>query len=205
MSTRGRLITFEGIDGSGKTTQIDRLEAALREHGIDVLRTREPGGTPLGEKIRSMLLQDAMTPDTETLLFFAARAEHVATVIKPALEAGIWVLSDRFTDATYAYQVGGKGVDAARCEALEAWTLQGFAPDKTVLFDIPPAQAAKRRALRAGEGDRFERESEAFFSAVRSAYLTRAKADPNRFLILDATRALDEITASMLKGFESWF
>ena len=163
----GRFISFEGIDGAGKTTQIDGLERLIRAAGHEVVRTREPGGTPLGEKIRGLLLTDEMTPRTETLLFFAARCEHAEKVIKPALERGAWVLSDRFTDATYAYQTGGKGMKGEDVEALEAWTLAGFAPDVTVLFDLAPEVAARRRTIRAGEGDRFERESADFFAAFK--------------------------------------
>lgn len=201
---RGRFITFEGIDGAGKTTQIDRLEALIVGHGIEVVRTREPGGTALGEKIRGLLLNDAMDIDTETLLFFAARAEHAKTVILPALERGAWVLSDRFTDATYAYQVGGKGMDGKRVEALEAWTLGDFKPDRTVLFDIAPEVAARRRTLRAGEGDRFERESQDFFTRVRRAYLDRAGRDTARFLTVDASATPDVIAGEIKGAFLPW-
>ena len=201
---RGRFITFEGIDGAGKTTQIDALERLIRSKGIEVVRTREPGGTPAGEKIRAMLLSDDMTVRTETLLFFAARAEHVETLIRPALERGAWVLSDRFTDATYAYQTGGKGMDGRDVEALEAWTLGGFAPDRTVLFDISPETAARRRAVRAGEGDRFERESTAFFTRVRNAYLDRAARDPKRFLTVDASDTPEHIEARIREECLTW-
>lgn len=201
---RGRFITFEGIDGAGKTTQIDALERLIRSKGIEVVRTREPGGTPAGEKIREMLLSDDMTVRTETLLFFAARAEHVETLIRPALERGAWVLSDRFTDATYAYQTGGKGMAGSDVEALEAWTLGGFAPDRTVLFDISPETAARRRAVRAGEGDRFERESTVFFTRVRNAYLDRAARDPKRFLTVDASDTPEHIEARIREEFLAW-
>ena len=201
---RGRFITFEGIDGAGKTTQIDALERLIRSKGIEVVRTREPGGTPAGEKIRAMLLSDDMTVRTETLLFFAARAEHVETLIRPALERGAWVLSDRFTDATYAYQTGGKGMAGSDVEALEAWTLGGFAPDRTVLFDISPETAARRRAVRAGEGDRFERESTAFFTRVRNAYLDRAARDPKRFLTVDASDTPEHIEARIREELLAW-
>ena len=201
---RGRFITFEGIDGAGKTTQIDALERLIRSKGIEVVRTREPGGTPAGEKIRAMLLSDDMTVRTETLLFFAARAEHVETLIRPALERGAWVLSDRFTDATYAYQTGGKGMAGSDVEALESWTLGGFAPDRTVLFDISPETAARRRAGRAGEGDRVERESTAFFTRVRNAYLDRAARDPKRFLTVDASDTPEHIEARIREEFLAW-
>ena len=198
------LISFEGIDGAGKTTQIDGLERLIRAAGHEVVRTREPGGTPLGEKIRGLLLTDEMTPRTETLLFFAARCEHAEKVIKPALERGAWVLSDRFTDATYAYQTGGKGMKGEDVEALEAWTLAGFAPDVTVLFDLAPEVAARRRTIRAGEGDRFERESADFFARVRNAYLDRAARDPKRFVRVNAEEAPETIAAQLEKEFAKW-
>ena len=149
----GRFITIEGIDGAGKSTQTESLLKHLADQGVSVLHTREPGGTPLAEKIRAMLLADDMAPDAATLLFFAARADHVRRVIRPTLESGRWVLSDRFTDATYAYQVGGKGFPGEKVEALEKWTLGGFAPDLTLLFDIAPAVAAARLRARAGDQD----------------------------------------------------
>ncbi len=200
---RGRFITFEGIDGAGKTTQIDRLEHFLRSNAIEVVRTREPGGTPLGEKIRGLLLGDDMGVTAETLLFFAGRAEHVERVIRPALERGAWVLSDRFADATYAYQAGGKGVPGERVEALEAWTLAGFAPDRTILFDLPPAVAEGRRAGREAS-DRFERENRDFFDRVRDAYLERAKNDPERFVVVDASADPDAIAETLLKEVRPW-
>lgn len=200
---RGRFITFEGIDGAGKTTQIDRLEHFLRSNEIEVVRTREPGGTPLGEKIRGLLLGDDMGVTAETLLFFAGRAEHVERVIRPALERGAWVLSDRFADATYAYQAGGKGVPGERVEALEEWTLAGFAPDRTILFDLPPAVAEGRRAGREAS-DRFERENRDFFDRVRDAYLERAKNDPERFVVVDASADPDAIAETLLKEVRPW-
>lgn len=197
MTFPGLFLTFEGIDGAGKSTQIERLAARLKRHGLEVLRTREPGGSPIGEKIRALLLADDMTPRTETLLFFAARAEHVEKTIRPALEQGICVLSDRFTDATYAYQVGGKGFPGKDVESIEQWTLGDFRPDGTVLFDLDPAIAASRRAARAGEGDRFEREAADFFKRVREAYLDRARRHPERFLIVDAESSASEIEAEI--------
>ena len=201
---KGRFITFEGIDGAGKSTQIDALESFLTAQGIEVVRSREPGGTPVGEKIREMLLNDDMTVRTETLLFFAGRAEHVETKIKPALERGAWVLSDRFADATYAYQVGGKGFSSEETEALEAWTLKGFSPDMTVLFDLSPETAETRRHVRAGEEDRFERENNDFFKAVRNAYLDRAERNPDRFLTVDAGDTPEAIAAVIQSGVEKW-
>lgn len=195
-------ITFEGIDGAGKSTQIERLARRLEEHGESVLVTREPGGTPLGEKIRGLLLAEDMMPRTETLLFFAGRAEHAETKIRPALASGTWVLSDRFTDATYAYQVGGKGFSGEEVESLENWTLGTFRPDGTVLFDLSPEVAAARRAARSGGDDRFERESTEFFSRVREAYLDRAVRNPERFLIVNAESSADEIEREIAEWVE---
>ncbi len=200
---RGKFITFEGIDGAGKTTQIDALHRFLEQKGVEVVRTREPGGTPLGEKIRALLLNDEMGVAAETLLFFAARAEHLEKVIEPALARGAWVLSDRFTDATYAYQVGGKDYPAQDVLALEALVQKGFGPDKTVLFDIAPETAAKRLA-KARAADRFETQSLQFFERVRAAYLDRAGREPGRFVTLDASLAPEVITASLLKEAQEW-
>ncbi len=200
---QGRFITFEGIDGAGKTTQIDALEAWLVSTGREVVRTREPGGTPLGEKIRAMLLNDDMDVTAETLLFFASRAEHIARVIVPALARGAWVLSDRFTDATYAYQVGGKGFDPAKVEALEALVQGSLQPFRTILFDIAPEEAARRLA-KARAADRFERESCDFFTRVREAYLHRAGRSPERFVILDAAQSPQAITEELLAKARQW-
>lgn len=201
--TRGRFITFEGIDGAGKSTQIDVIESALKARGIEVVRTREPGGTPLGETIREKLLTVKMDPSTETLLFFASRAEHIAQVIEPALARGAWVLSDRFTDATYAYQVGGRGFSAQKVEALEAWTHGNLQPDRTVLFDIDPEEASKRlqgtRTL-----DRFEKENIEFFKRVRQAYLDRTARNPSRFYIVNSMRDKDVISEELRKEFATW-
>ena len=201
--TRGKFITFEGIDGAGKTTQIQALQRFLTDRGIEVVRTREPGGTPLGEKIRELLLNDDMNLMAETLLFFAARSQHITDVIVPALQRGAWVLSDRFTDATYAYQVGGKGFEAQKVLALEAMVQEGFGPDKTVVFDLDPAIAAKRLAT-TREPDRFEKENRDFFTRVRNAYLDRAQADPKRFLTLDASLAPEAITQELLSEAQGW-
>ena len=200
---QGRFITFEGIDGAGKTTQIDALEAWLVSTGREVVRTREPGGTPLGEKIRAMLLNDDMDVTAETLLFFASRAEHIARVIVPALARGAWVLSDRFTDATYAYQVGGKGFDPAKVETLEALVQGSLQPFRTILFDIAPEEAARRLA-KARAADRFERESCDFFTRVREAYLHRAERSPERFVILDAAQSPQAITEELLAKARQW-
>lgn len=200
---RGRFITFEGIDGAGKSTQIDVIEATLKTRGLEVIRTREPGGTPLGEVIRKELLSVSMDPATETLLFFASRAEHIAQVIRPALERGAWVLSDRFTDATYAYQVGGRGFPAEKVEELERWTHGDLQPDRTVLFDIEPLVAAKRVA-QARNLDRFEKENLDFFTRVRNAYLTRAKQSPERFLIVNSMQDKETVSDILRKEFSVW-
>lgn len=200
---RGRFITFEGIDGAGKSTQIDVIETTLKARGFEVIRTREPGGTPLGEVIRKELLSVSMDPATETLLFFASRAEHIAQVIKPALNRGAWVLSDRFTDATYAYQVGGRGFPAHKVEELERWTQGDLQPDRTVLFDIDPKVAAQRVA-QARSMDRFEKESLDFFTRVRNAYLTRAKESLERFLIVNSMQNKESVSEILRKEFSTW-
>ncbi|MCL2590564.1 MAG: dTMP kinase [Betaproteobacteria bacterium] len=205
-TTSGRFITFEGIDGAGKSTQIAALVEALRGRGLNVLCTREPGGTEPGEKLREVLLGMEMHVDTEAMLMFAARREHLAAVIEPALAAGNWVVCDRFTDATYAYQVGGRGLDAARCDALEAWVHPHIRPDLTLLFDLPPALAAARIEANGTNPDRFEQERRGFFERVRAAYLERARREPGRFHVIDAAREPHEITreiASVLSK-RSW-
>ena len=206
IKTSGRFITFEGIDGAGKSTQIASLVETLRARGVDVVCTREPGGTELGEKLREALLNMEMHVDTEAMLMFAARREHLAVVVEPALAAGTWVVCDRFTDATYAYQVGGRGLEAARCDALEAWVHPHLKPDLTLLFDLPPALAAARVQAHGAEPDRFERERHGFFERVRAAYLARAQREPRRFHVIDATckpHAIAQEIASAL-GERGW-
>jgi dTMP kinase len=191
--SRGKLITLEGIDGAGKSTHLAGLGAMLRARGRDVVVTREPGGTALGESLRALLLAQAMHADTETLLMFAARREHLAQVIVPALAAGRWVLCDRFTDATYAYQGGGRGVAPDRIALLERWVDAGTAPDLTLVFDVPAEVARKRLAASSSRPDRFEREDAAFFERVRRVYLERARAEPGRIRILDGNRPPEEV------------
>jgi len=200
---RGRFITFEGIDGSGKSTQLAATAAALRAGGIDVLQTREPGGTPLGEALRSMLLQKRMSPLTETLLMFAARVEHIDEVIVPALGTGHWVLCDRFTDATYAYQWGGRGIASEWIASLESWAHPTLQPDLTVVVDLDPPQAALRRA-RERDPDRFEAQDATFFARVREVYLARARAEPNRFLVVDGSRPGAQIVTQILERVKPW-
>lgn len=194
----GRFITFEGIDGAGKSSQIAAMVAWLEQRGHVVEQTREPGGTELGERLRELLLHQPMHLETEALLMFAARCEHLARRIRPALEAGRWVVSDRFSDATYAYQVGGRGLDPAKFAALEAWVHPGFAPDLTLIFDLPPERAAQRVAGSGQAPDRFEREQCDFFERVRAAYLARAAQHPHRVCVIDADRDPVAIRAEML-------
>ncbi|MBV8259431.1 MAG: dTMP kinase [Paraburkholderia sp.] len=193
---RGRFITFEGIDGAGKTTHLawfrDQLAQKLAPSGRAVVMTREPGGTPLGESIREIVLHQSMDLETEALLMFAARREHLAKVIEPALARGDWVLSDRFTDATFAYQGGGRGLPRDKLETLERWVQGGFQPDLTVLFDLPPDTASERRGA-AREPDRFESESDAFFKRTRAEYLRRAEEAPYRFAIVDSSQDIEVI------------
>lgn len=191
---RGRLITLEGIDGAGKSSHLRWIARFLRARGIRVKVTREPGGTPAGERLRALVLtsRHRLHAETETLLMFAARREHLAKVIEPALERGIWVLCDRFTDATYAYQSGGSGVAWDKIGVLEQWVHAGFQPDVTILFDVAPA-TGRQRTGRKGKPDRFEREQDAYFERVRGAYLRRAGADTRRIRVLDANRGLSEV------------
>lgn len=193
---RGKFITFEGIDGAGKTTHLPWFRARLEEKvaalGRTVVTTREPGGTPLGESLRELLLHERMDLETEALLMFAARREHLAQVIEPALARGDWVLSDRFTDATFAYQGGGRGLPRDKLEALERWVQGGFQPDLTVLFDLPPETASVRRGA-ARSPDKFESETEAFFARTRAEYLRRAEEAPHRFAIVDASASIEAI------------
>jgi dTMP kinase len=191
--SRAKFITLEGIDGAGKSTHLAGLGALLRARGKDVVVTREPGGTALGEGLRGVLLAQPMHADTETLLMLAARREHLAQVIVPALAAGRWVLCDRFTDATYAYQGGGRGVAAERIAMLERWVDAGTTPDLTLVFDVPAEVARERLAAATGRPDRFEREDPAFFERVRRVYRERARAEPQRMRIVDGNRAPEEV------------
>ena len=196
MNARGKFMTLEGVDGAGKSTHLEFVADWLRRQGHEVIVTREPGGTPLGETLRELLLHQEMDANTELLLMFAARQEHLARLILPALERGAWVLSDRFTDASYAYQCGGRGIAVERIGALEAWVQRGFQPDLTLLFDVPPQVAEARRSA-ARVADRFEREADSFFSRVRHAYLDRAQAEPGRIRVLDARHSIAELQAEI--------
>jgi dTMP kinase len=203
MTARGRFITFEGIDGAGKSTQIEVVANALRARGLPLVITREPGGTPLGEALREVILHRPMTIAAETLLMFAARAEHLERVIRPALATGTWVLCDRFTDATYAYQSGGRGMSGERVAELEQWVHPDLQPDLTLLIDVPPEVAAHRLA-RARSADRFEAEQVDFFARVRRAYLDRAGGEPQRFIVIDGTQPADVIGARLAELMQRW-
>jgi dTMP kinase len=199
-------ITFEGIEGVGKTTHLLYMADQLRAVGIDVLTTREPGGTPMGEEIRDILLahrHERVAPLTELLLMFAARAQHVDRVIRPALDAKRWVLCDRFVDATYAYQGGGRGVETDLIEKLEKLVLGDFKPDLTLLFDAPIFVGLNRVKSRGGVQDRFEQEQLDFFERVRLAYQARAHYDPERHKIIDASRSLLEVQQSVSEIIEN--
>lgn len=190
---RGRFITLEGVDGAGKSTHVAWIAEWLRARGHAVLVTREPGGTPLAERLRELVLSEAMDPIAETMLLFAARADHVQRVIDPALRAGTWVLCDRFTDATFAYQGGGKGVAAELIAHLAQVSHDGLLPDCTLVFDCP-YEVSRERLERTGRApDRFERENHEFFERVRREYLGLARSDPERIRVVDASRPLDDI------------
>ena len=193
---RGKFITLEGMDGAGKSTHIPNIIQWLESRGLEVVSTREPGGTKLGERLRELLLHEAMHPETETLLMFAARREHIATVIEPALARGAWVLSDRFTDATYAYQCGGRGVAAQKIVALEQWVQGNLEPDATLLFDVP-VEVSVARLANARTPDKFERESSDFFKKIRDAYLQRATENPARFHVINSNQALEAVQANV--------
>lgn len=190
--TSGRFVTFEGIDGAGKSTHLEWYAQRVRALGHAAVVTREPGGTPLSERLRELLLAEPMSVEAETLLMFASRKEHVERLIRPALARGAWVICDRFTDSTYAYQGAGRSVPLERIAALEAWIHGDLQPDRTYLFDLPAADAASRLA-NARNADRFEGEGLAFFERVRAGYRARAANAARRFVVIDARQSLDDI------------
>ncbi|WP_136255404.1 dTMP kinase [Onishia niordana] len=210
MNIRGRFITLEGGEGVGKTTNVDLVCRFLGERGIEVVRTREPGGTPRAEAIRNLLLDpdidEPLDDDAELLLVFAARAQHLARCIRPALARGAWVVCDRFTDATFAYQGGGRGLDASRIATLEQLVQGDLTPDLTLLLDMPADAAQRRLASRidgqGGQRDRFERERFDFFTRVREAYLARAEGAPERVAVIDAGQSLEDVQASIMSALE---
>lgn len=204
MTITAKFITLEGIDGAGKSTHLAWLANWLRERGHEVIVTREPGGTPLGEKLRGLLLSEPMHVETEALLMFASRREHLDKVIFPALERGAWVVSDRFTDASFAYQCGGRGIAEQRLQILETWVHQGFQPNLTLLFDTPVEVAHQRlmssRQGSSGEGlDRFELEQEEFFRRVRDMYLRRAAQESQRIRVIDSGKSISDIQTELEK------
>lgn len=199
---RGLFITLEGVDGAGKSSHTDWLAEHFRARGRSVLHTREPGGTPVGERLREIVLHEPMHAETEALIMFAARREHLEQVILPALARGEVVISDRFTDASFAYQCGGRGLPEARLEILERWVHADTQPDLTLLFDVPD-EVARARLAAARSPDRFEREGQAFFERVRAAYLRRAERHPERIRVIDGTRTLDEVRTALAAILET--
>jgi len=191
-----KFITFEGIDGAGKSTHIAFVSQYLQQRGIDLVSSREPGGTQLGEKLRELVLHETMHLETEALLMFASRREHIAQVIAPALARGAWVISDRFTDASFAYQGGGRGMDLAKLEALEQWVHPHLQPDLTLLFDVP-LDVARARLNATRTLDKFEQEQTDFFAATRNEYLRRATQFPQRFRLIDSTQTIAEIEVEL--------
>jgi dTMP kinase len=196
----GKFISIEGIEGAGKSTQLAFIENHLKQQGINVVVTREPGGTALGEQVRELLLsprKEGMAVDTELLLMFAARAEHLEQVIKPAIQRGDWVLSDRFVDATFAYQGGGRGIATDRIEQISAWTLKDIKTDITFLFDLPVELGQQRVIARKGTIDRFEQEKTNFFQKIRDCYLHRSQQEPNRIKVIDASKSINDIETQL--------
>jgi dTMP kinase len=205
MKERGKFITLEGIDGAGKSSHLDFLCGQVRARGHEAVLTREPGGTPAGEKVRELVLQVAMNAKAEALLMFAARAEHVANVIEPALAAGRWVVCDRFSDATYAYQCGGRGLPRDFVVGLERLVHPGLQPDATFLFDVDPAVAFERQRAQSRSPDRFESEKAGFFVRVRESYLERAREHSRRFHLVDASGGLQQVRDRIEVAFAQAF
>ncbi len=197
-----KFITFEGMDGAGKSTHLAWFADALRQRGLDVLVTREPGGTPLGEQLREILLNQPMSIGTEAMLMFAARMEHIEQVIKPALRAGTWVISDRFSDASFAYQGGGRGMDWEKLVQLEQWVHPDLQPDLTLFFDVP-VEVARQRLASNVSLDRFEQEQADFFERVRAGYHKRVQQNPQRYAVIDAARTINEVQQQLGKIISS--
>ncbi|MBK9393862.1 MAG: dTMP kinase [Uliginosibacterium sp.] len=202
---QGRFVTFEGIDGAGKSSQIAAASKWASQAGWELVCSREPGGTPLGEKLRELLLHEPMHLETEALLMFAARREHLAQIIEPALARGAFVLCDRFSDATYAYQHGGRGLDAAKFAALEQWVHPTRQPDLTFVFDVSPDIAAARLVRGRADADKFEREQQDFFQRVRQAYLDRAASSGGRIVVIDAGQSIEAVCAAVLACLQERF
>ena len=204
MKLQPKFITLEGVDGAGKSTHINFIKKYLRNRNLNFLLTREPGGTILGEKLRKILLYDQMTPETESLLMFAARNEHVQKIIKPNLDEGINIISDRFTDATYAYQCGGKNVEFSKITLLKNWVHQDLNPDLTILFDLP-VEVSLLRLKSNGNLDKFEKESVGFHKKIRDSYLKLAEEEPNRFVIIKADQNINVIQEEINSIFDKLF
>jgi len=199
----GKFITLEGIDGAGKSSHLDFLASRIRAAGHEVVTTREPGGNPLAERLREIVLNEKMHGDTETLLMFAARRENLAIVIEPALQRGAWVISDRFTDSSFAYQCGGRGLSVERMRIIEQWVHGHLQPHLTFLFDAPLAVARERLEKGTPDPDKFEREQQEFFARVRAAYLQRAAEFPQRIKVIDSARPLAEIQADLARHLDA--
>jgi len=201
--TKGKFITFEGIDGAGKSTHLSFVASLLHDHGHTVITTREPGGTPLGEQLRSLLLREKMHLETEALLMFASRREHLAQVIEPALARGDWVVSDRFTDASFAYQGGGRHLERRKLEVLEQWVHPHLQPDLTLLFDVP-LEVARARLNKSRDLDRFEQEQADFFAATQAEYRRRAAQFPERFRIIETVKPVNEVNQDIARIIEEF-
>jgi dTMP kinase len=200
----GRFITFEGIDGAGKSTHIAFVSEYIKARGVELVSSREPGGTPLGEKLREIVLHEKMHLETEALLVFASRREHIAQVIAPALARGAWVISDRFTDSTFAYQGGGRGTSLEKLEVLEQWVHPELQPDLTLLFDVP-LDVARARLDATRDLDKFEQEKADFFAATRNEYLRRAAQFPQRFRVIDSTQSIAAIQVQIAAILDACF
>ena len=205
MSARGRFITFEGIDGAGKSSHLDFACGLVRARGHEAVKTFEPGGTPFGQRVREVILSERTVPLGEALAMFSARAAHVEGLIEPALAAGHWVVCDRFSDSSYAYQCGGRGLDANLVRQLEQIVHPGLQPDATFLFDIDPATAARRAGARGGKADKFESEAVEFHIRVRNHYLERARDFPGRIHVIDAAGTLEQVRAAVAAAFARAF
>ncbi|HEX4842220.1 MAG TPA: dTMP kinase [Limnobacter sp.] len=198
----GYFISFEGVDGAGKSTHMARVKAKLESIGLECVQTREPGGTPVGESIRELVLHKSMDVNTELLLMYAARRQHVVEVIQPALARGAWVISDRFEDSSFAYQAGASGASWEDCQTLSKWALKGFEPALTFLFDLPIEVSQQRIAQRAGQTDKFEEKPAAYFEAVRAGFIKRSQLNPRRIRLVDAMPSEEEVGMHVLAELE---
>jgi len=201
---QGYLISFEGVDGAGKSSHIARVKQRLEASGFECLQTREPGGTPVGEAIRQLVLHHEMDVNTELLLMYAARRQHMVETIQPALERGVWVITDRFEDSSFAYQAGAGGASWEACQQLSKWALAGFEPTLTFLFDLPIAVSQTRIQGRAAEGDKFEAKPTHYFEAVRAAFLRRAQLNPRRVRLIDAQPAEEQVAEAVLNELDKF-